>query len=58
MGKEANLSAETIRVYERGVGTSLHVNHIAAIVAVLRANKIQFVVDHKTGKTGVYFAQT
>jgi hypothetical protein len=59
LGKEANLSGETIRVYERGDGaTALHVNHVAAIVAALRAAGIEFVADHETGGTNIRFAQT
>jgi hypothetical protein len=57
LGKEANLSAETIRVYELGGGTALHVNHIGAVMAALRAAGIEFVVDPKTGITSIIFAK-
>jgi hypothetical protein len=58
LGKEANLSAETIRVYERdGAAGSLHVNHVGAVMVALRGAGIEFVVDPETGRTSIYFAQ-
>jgi hypothetical protein len=58
LAREANLSTETIRVYELGgVTGSLHANHISAVMAALRAAGLEFVVDPETGRTSIHFAQ-
>jgi len=43
LGTAANLSAETIRLYERG--EKLHINHLAAIFEALQLAGARFVQD-------------
>ncbi len=44
LAAESNLSAETIRLYERGKSRP-HINHLVAIVSALERGGVGFVVD-------------